>query len=122
MNIPTVGIEQLKHMSVTDIYNNADYTKFNTTYEIRYNNYYKFLEENKLETQLKHVNVDDFTYNQKDIFTNINISNTQYSDLKNEIIQIKKDFYDSGHFRKTNKLYKAIKKLPFAKGIAKKIK
>ena len=120
-DIPTVSIDQLKNMTVQDIYANADYSKFNTTYKIRYNNYYKFIEENGLKSQLEKIDAKDFIYNQKDIKTNINIYNLQYAAVQEQIENLKKEIYGSSPYITARNLNKLLKKIPFAKRLAKKL-
>jgi len=121
-DIPTVNIERLRNMTIENIYENADYSKFNSTYKIRYNNYYKLIEENGLETQLEKVEAKDFIYNQNDIKTNINIYNLQYASVQKQLENLKNDIYKSSPYVTANTLHKFFQKIPFAKKLSKKIK
>jgi hypothetical protein len=51
-NIPTVSIEDMQKKSIGQLYDEVDFSNFKKTYKDRYNNYYTFLEKNKLAHKL----------------------------------------------------------------------
>lgn len=120
-NIPTEKIENLEKKSVQDIFDKADFSKFNNTYKLRYQNYVNFLQENGIDSMLKKVPTSGFVYSQDDIYTNNKIYNMLFQNISNEISQIKKDYYENGYYTKLGKLYDVLKRIPFTKFISKRI-
>ncbi len=120
-DIPSVSLDKIKGLKINDIFEEADYTKFNRTYKLRYNNYNKFIEENKIESAFEQVNVDDFMYNQRDIKTNINLFNLQYAGIQNQLQQLKEEIYRSSPYVTASTLNKFLRKIPFAKKISQKL-
>ncbi len=119
-DIPKLKLEDLEKLSIDEMFQKADYEKFNNTYKMRYKNYYNFIEENGLKSELQPISVDDYTFSHKDILTNNIIFNNHYAHLNKEIKEIKKDYYESGNHRHIVKLFRILKKFPFYKSFAKK--
>ena len=116
-NIPHVTYKNLpSKKNLHQIYEEADYTKFNETYKIRYNNYVKFLAENKLDSNLDSTSlINDLMYTNQDIRTMNNILNKDIQDIKLELNEFK-------HALQTaDALYKGLGKIPFIKKLGKSI-
>lgn len=52
-SIPSFAYDDLKYKTAEDLFESADFTDFSATYGRRYNNYLKFLGENKLKSNLE---------------------------------------------------------------------
>ncbi len=114
-NIPCINYDKLtKKKGIQQIFDEADFTKFNETYKVRYNNYVKFLAENGLNSNL------DVTSLISDlIYTNQDVRNMNYI-LNKDIQDIKLQLNDFKHALQTaDALYKGLGKIPFAKKLGK---
>ncbi len=117
-NIPTIKLTELSYLNVDDIYNRADFSKFNSTYKIRFNNYLKFIEENDLETEIQGKSKNNFFFTNEDLQTNFKISFNNIGYLNQKVDEIS----NSKALKTASALYKLMSKLPFAKSIGRKLK
>jgi hypothetical protein len=117
-DIPHYHYKDLKKFkSINEIFESVDYTKFNKTYKLRYDNYIKLLEDNGLESNLNNTNViDDYVFNSSDYRTNLHIGNSNMSDLNDRLSLMEK------RVKEINNRHNLIMKLPFSKKIKKIIK
>lgn len=116
LNIPFVSYDKLGGTTIDQIYQRVDYTKFNNTYKLRYNNYLSLLEENELEHKLSPMGDDlEFKYSANDIRTSLQLlhaDNTQISDGIRGIRETNKS-------ASANSMHKVLSKYPVLKKILK---
>jgi len=89
-HLPSASWDDLNRNSIDDIYHQANFSKFNEFYELRYKNYVKLLDENGLKHNLVQTEkTDDYTFTFDDLNSNINITYSLLSNLKSEMELIK---------------------------------
>lgn len=104
--------ELVKFKSIKEIFDAVDYTQFNKTYKLRYDNYIKFLNENGLESNLDNSKIiDDFRFNSSDIRSNLYINSLNDIDFSERLSLVEK------RIKEINKRHDLIMKLPFSKKI-----
>lgn len=114
-SLPFVRLENINNITIKDLQDQSDFSKFQATYKLRYKNYLSFIHENKLESNLSPLNEpSDFQFLQQDLQTYNFLSNIQISNLKAEnnnlLAKIKKKnkikIFENKVRRKLNKLIK----------------
>jgi hypothetical protein len=116
-DIPYIDYDNLaKKKNIQVVFEEADYTKFNQTYKVRYNNYIKFLSENGLNSNLDSTSlIADLLYTNKDIRSMNYILNKDIQDIKLQLNDFKQALQTA------DALYKGLGKIPFAKRLGKKL-
>jgi hypothetical protein len=104
-HIPSISFDDLNRNSIDDIYRQADFSKFNEVYALRYKNYVKLLDENGLKHNLVQTEKnDDYTFTFDDLNSSINIIYSSLSDLKSEIELIKEEQFSRREKMLSNRL------------------
>jgi len=116
-NIPVVPFINLSSKkSVQQIFEEADYSAFNKTYKLRYDNYVKFLNDNGLESTLDtSILIDDLLFNYQDLKSNIHILNSDIQHIKTEMDEFKEAL------KTADALYNTLGKIPFIKKVGKSL-
>ncbi len=120
--LPTVKIDHIEDYSLEKIYEEVDFETFNKTYKKRYRNFFNFLEENKVRHRLAapsepgsfEFSIDDFSK----IFSQLS---SDRNNMEKRLLKVEKLLSDEKG-RKNGLIKETIKKIPFAKNIAKAIR
>lgn len=116
-NIPKIRYDELSDKSsAQQIFDEADYIKFNETYKLRYKNYLNFLALNGVESNLSSNNseISNYTFTQDDYIRNLSIIHKEIRSLENRISEIQGDVKKLNKLKPTiEKLIKIRRKLPF---------
>lgn len=117
-NIPVVTYDQLQSkQSVQQIFEEADYTLFNKTYKLRYDNYVKFLKENGLSSNLDTSElIDDFRFNYQDLKANLYILNSDIQEIKEQMEQFKDGL------KTADAMFKLLNKIPLVDKVGKSLR
>ena len=113
--LPHFTYDELKHLTITDIYNRAQYEPFLQTYKYRYKNYLSFIKENNLESRLSDIEQVSFNYQTSDIQTMNYLYNIQINTLKQYTPEYMKEMRQEKRKIVILKLKRLIKKLLFIK-------
>ena len=117
-NLPYVSYNKLNtKKSALQVFEEADYTKFNQTYKVRYDNYVRFLHENGLQSQLNtDILNDDFMFTHQDLIANLGI-------FSKDIQQIREELQTYGSAIRTAELLrKLVNKIPLLGKLASGLK
>lgn len=116
-NIPFLTYNELhKKSSLQQIFDEADFSLFNKTYKLRYDNYVNFLTDNNLESNLdKNTKNDTILYSHEDIRSLNYILNKDVQDIKEELHKFEQAL------KTADAMYKVLGKIPLVKKIGKSL-
>lgn len=91
-DIPSIGLSDLSNHSLRDIFEDANYSKFHSTYLIRRSNFVNFLRENNLVHNFNDKDLfNGFRFNYSDLNVNMNLAYAEISTLFSDVSVLKQN-------------------------------
>lgn len=120
-DIPFILYDKLKQkQTVQQIFEEADYSKFNATYKLRFDNYIKFLQDNGLASNLDTSIInDDYMFSYDDLRTNLSIFHEDVQEIKEELNGLREY---KNTLKAADLMFNIFKKIPFSSKLARSFK